>query len=143
MSLSSKRHRTPSQSSSSTSTSTPESNHPSKASRTTPVRESAPGVAAHPLLCTLPPTCNHRPTPITNTRDLENHYATYHAHVCEESRCGSVFPDARLLELVSRSLTLLHVEGFLWVSLSTGTASNRVPRSDSCSSERQRGENCS
>lgn len=63
------------------------------------MRESAPGVAAHPLLCTLPPTCNHRPTPIANTRDLETHYATYHAHVCEESGCGSVFPDARLLEL--------------------------------------------
>jgi hypothetical protein len=104
MSFRSKRHRTPSQSSSSTSTSTPESNHPSKTSRVIPSEESAPGVVTRPLLCTLPPTCNHRPTPIANTRDLETHYATYHAHVCEERGCGSVFPDPRLLELVSRSL---------------------------------------
>ncbi|KAF8892157.1 hypothetical protein BD779DRAFT_1410216, partial [Infundibulicybe gibba] len=53
----------------------------------------------HPLLCTLPPTCNHRATPIASTRDLETHYATYHAHVCEEGSCGCVFPDERLLEL--------------------------------------------
>ncbi|KAJ7860486.1 hypothetical protein B0H14DRAFT_2205760, partial [Mycena olivaceomarginata] len=53
----------------------------------------------HPLLCTLPPTCNHHPTPIANSKDLEAHYATYHAHVCEEQGCNCVFPDARLLEI--------------------------------------------
>ncbi|KAI0832111.1 hypothetical protein BC628DRAFT_1351639 [Trametes gibbosa] len=53
------------------------------------------------ILCTLPPTCNHphRPTTLTGTRELEAHYAMYHAHVCEQKGCGCVFPDARLLEL--------------------------------------------
>ncbi|KAI0333898.1 hypothetical protein GY45DRAFT_1210516, partial [Cubamyces sp. BRFM 1775] len=53
------------------------------------------------ILCTLPPTCNppNRPTHLAGTRDLEAHYAMYHAHVCEEKGCGCVFPDARLLEL--------------------------------------------
>ena len=55
----------------------------------------------HPLLCTLPPTCNRHPTPIADTNDLERHYATYHAHVCGVKGCGCVFPDGRLLELVS------------------------------------------
>ncbi|KAG7445112.1 uncharacterized protein BT62DRAFT_1077315 [Guyanagaster necrorhizus] len=55
--------------------------------------------ASHPLLCTLPPTCNHNPTSIANSKDLETHYATYHAHVCEEKACSCVFPEARLLEL--------------------------------------------
>ncbi|KAJ7860471.1 hypothetical protein B0H14DRAFT_2350655, partial [Mycena olivaceomarginata] len=39
------------------------------------------------------------PTPIANSRDLEAHYVTYHAHVCEEQGCNCVFPDARLLEI--------------------------------------------
>ncbi|OCH85344.1 hypothetical protein OBBRIDRAFT_698373, partial [Obba rivulosa] len=54
------------------------------------------------LLCTLPPTCHpphNHPTPLADTHALEAHYATYHAHVCEERGCGCVFPDARLLEL--------------------------------------------
>jgi hypothetical protein len=55
----------------------------------------------HPLLCTLPPTCHRHPTPIADTNDLERHYATYHAHVCGVKGCGCVFPDERLLELVS------------------------------------------
>lgn len=58
------------------------------------------------LLCTLPPTCNpphNHPTPIANSRDLELHYGKYHAQVCEQKGCGFVFPDARLLELVSGS----------------------------------------
>ena len=55
----------------------------------------------HPLLCTLPPTCHRHPTPIADTNDLERHYATYHAHVCGVKGCGCVFPDGRLLELVS------------------------------------------
>lgn len=76
------------------------------------MRESASGAVAHPLLCTLPPTCNHRPTPIANTKDLEAHYATYHAHVCEESGCSSVFPDPRLLELVSDSLFYFDIREF-------------------------------
>ncbi|KIK99135.1 hypothetical protein PAXRUDRAFT_823103 [Paxillus rubicundulus Ve08.2h10] len=69
----------------------------SKSSR---VSESSTGDRA--LLCTLPPTCNpphHNPTPISNSRELEIHYAKYHAHVCEQRGCGCVFPDARLLEL--------------------------------------------
>ena len=61
------------------------------------------------ILCTLPPTCNppNRPTSLAGTRELEAHYAMYHAHVCEEKGCGCVFPDARLLELVSGSLSFL------------------------------------
>nr|GAT53530.1 predicted protein [Mycena chlorophos] len=73
-------------------TSSGSSSSPSpKAQRTAPVSQS------HPLLCTLPPTCNQHPTPIANARDLESHYSTYHAHVCQTCTC--VFPDARLLEL--------------------------------------------
>ncbi|EGN97024.1 hypothetical protein SERLA73DRAFT_185308 [Serpula lacrymans var. lacrymans S7.3] len=55
-----------------------------------------------PLLCTLPPTCNpphHNATQIADSKELEMHYAKYHAHVCEQRGCGYVFPDARLLEL--------------------------------------------
>ncbi|KAJ7230689.1 hypothetical protein GGX14DRAFT_411760 [Mycena pura] len=92
--MSTKRHRTPSEASSSSSVSAIVSPTP-KAQRTTPDTSST----GHPLLCTLPPTCNHRPTPIANCKDLETHYATYHAHVCEEKGCNSVFPDARLLEI--------------------------------------------
>ena len=79
----------------------PAAEPPSKARRTTPSRSS--GTDPLPLLCTLPPTCNppNRPTPLANSKDLESHYATYHAHVCEEKGCGCVFPEARLLELVS------------------------------------------
>ncbi|KAI0047408.1 hypothetical protein FA95DRAFT_1679095 [Auriscalpium vulgare] len=53
------------------------------------------------LYCNLPPTCHapHPPTPLADIRALEAHYASYHAHVCEEKGCGCVFPDARLLEL--------------------------------------------
>jgi len=54
---------------------------------------------SHPLLCTLPPTCQRRPTPIENAKDLETHYAKYHAHVCEQPGCACVFPEPRLLEL--------------------------------------------
>ena len=62
---------------------------------------SALSATRHPLLCTLPPTCHRHPTPIADTNDLERHYATYHAHVCGVKGCGCVFPDERLLELVS------------------------------------------
>ncbi|KAH9161891.1 hypothetical protein EDB89DRAFT_689193 [Lactarius sanguifluus] len=63
------------------------------------LRVSAP--MRSPLLCTLPPTCNppNRPTPLSDTRALEAHYAAYHAHVCSSPGCGCVFPDAHLLEL--------------------------------------------
>src|SRR6266403_2142465 len=58
--------------------------------------------ARSPLLCTLPPTCHlpNRPTPLSDSRALEAHYATHHAHICSSQGCGCVFPDARLLELV-------------------------------------------
>ncbi|KAG6909362.1 hypothetical protein DXG01_000801 [Tephrocybe rancida] len=94
-----KRHRaSSSQDSSASSASTASAQHPSKSSRTIPGQPSSEA-SSHPLLCTLPPTCNHRPTPLANSRELETHYATYHAHVCEQSGCGAVFPEARLLEL--------------------------------------------
>ncbi|KDR80796.1 hypothetical protein GALMADRAFT_1107732 [Galerina marginata CBS 339.88] len=108
-----KRPRAPSGSSSSSLTTSPGPAHPPhKASRIivassldTPTSNIGSGRAAklaksgHPLLCNLPPTCHQHPTPIANTNELERHYATYHAHVCEVDRCGCVFTDARLLEL--------------------------------------------
>ncbi|KAF7371036.1 hypothetical protein MSAN_00737800 [Mycena sanguinolenta] len=93
--MSFKRHRAPSEASSSSSTSAATAAPSSKAPRTTDASSSS----SMPLLCTLPPTCNHHPTPIANSKDLEAHYATYHAHVCEEEACKCVFPDARLLEI--------------------------------------------
>src|ERR1700676_2855548 len=96
--MSFKRPRTPTKSDSSSSGPTSPSLEPTpKSSRTTTS-------SSRPLLCTLPPTCNpprNQPTHIANSRDLEAHYAIYHAHVCEFQGCGCVFPDARLLELVS------------------------------------------
>ena len=70
---------------------------------------STPGVSHSGILCTLPPTCNppHRPTALAGTHELEAHYAMYHAHVCEQKGCGCVFPDARLLELVSGNCSAL------------------------------------
>jgi hypothetical protein len=61
------------------------------------------------LLCTLPPTCSppHQPSRIANSAELEKHYALYHAHVCEVDGCGSVFPEARLLDLVSVPMCVL------------------------------------
>ncbi|KAG6885342.1 hypothetical protein C0993_002971 [Termitomyces sp. T159_Od127] len=90
----SKRHRASSSQDSSSST---ETQYPTKSSRT--VTGQAGLENSHPLVCTLPPTCNHKPTPLANSRELEAHYATYHAHVCEQHGCGTVFPEARLLEL--------------------------------------------
>ncbi|KAG8930076.1 hypothetical protein FRC02_004647 [Tulasnella sp. 418] len=62
--------------------------------------------------CSLPPTCNppvHNPTQLANSRELEQHFATYHSHVCtasipqhqsnREKQCGKVFPDTRFLDL--------------------------------------------
>ena len=70
---------------------------------------STSGVSHSGILCTLPPTCNppHRPTALAGTHELEAHYAMYHAHVCEQKGCGCVFPDARLLELVSGNCSAL------------------------------------
>ncbi|KAJ7105115.1 hypothetical protein C8R43DRAFT_864234, partial [Mycena crocata] len=93
-----KRHRAQSEASSSSS-STSAAAHPTPKAQRTTLEPEALSSAVHPLLCTLPPTCNHNPTPIANSKDLETHYATYHAHVCEESDCNCVFPDARLLEI--------------------------------------------
>ncbi|KAI0356851.1 hypothetical protein OH77DRAFT_1588744 [Trametes cingulata] len=76
-----------------------------KAARTSatppPPGAGEPSTSSSHILCTLPPTCNppNRPTHLAGTRELEAHYAMYHAHVCEEMGCGCVFPDARLLEL--------------------------------------------
>ena len=100
-----KRQHTPSPSRTSSPAGTP------KAQRvTTPLRS--------PLLCTLPPTChlpNHA-TPLPDTRALEAHYASYHAHVCSSPGCGCVFPDARMLELV-RSCTFLSLSDPLTLDL--------------------------
>ncbi|KAJ7065221.1 hypothetical protein C8F01DRAFT_1124795 [Mycena amicta] len=78
----------------------------SKRNRTSPssspspkAQRTATETPSHPLLCTLHPICHQHPTPIANARDLETHYATYHAHVCESAGCNCVFPDARLLEI--------------------------------------------
>ncbi|KAK1233496.1 hypothetical protein PQX77_003351 [Marasmius sp. AFHP31] len=90
--MASKRPRLPLDSSSDSSQSPP-SSPILKSSRT------VSGAGAHQLLCSLPPTCNHRPTYLANSKDLETHYATYHAHVCEQRGCSCVFPEARFLEL--------------------------------------------
>ncbi|OJT09795.1 hypothetical protein TRAPUB_13754 [Trametes pubescens] len=71
-----------------------------RTSATPPPGAGEPSTSSH-ILCTLPPTCNppNRPTSLGDTRELEAHYAMYHAHVCEDPGCGCVFPDERLLEL--------------------------------------------
>jgi hypothetical protein len=80
-----------------------------------------------PLLCTLPPTCHppNQPTPLSDTRALEAHYATHHAHVCSSPGCGCVFPDSRLLELVRQYICLWYRSPLSPVSLA---APYRVPR---------------
>lgn len=102
--MSNKRSRTPTPPETSASVNQPHYNSfepVSKATRTTLSRSSS--TSTQRLLCTLPPTCNppNHPTPLANSKELETHYATYHAHVCENLGCGCVFPEARLLELVS------------------------------------------
>ncbi|KAH6915817.1 hypothetical protein BKA70DRAFT_1556399 [Coprinopsis sp. MPI-PUGE-AT-0042] len=101
---STKRHRTSSDSSGAASDSGGLANA-FKSTRLSP--EASPGadgsgVGVHGhrgLICTLPPTCNRKPTPLANSKELESHYSKYHAHVCEDSGCGCVFPEPRLLEL--------------------------------------------
>ena len=97
--MSSKRARTPPISDSRT----PSPEPTPKAIRTASLHGSDAAPGSEPLLCTLPPTCNppNRPTPLANSTELEKHYAKYHAHVCEERGCGCVFPEERLLALVS------------------------------------------
>ena len=56
---------------------------------------------ARELVCSLPPTCSKNGgTRLQGTKELEAHYAKYHAHVCSASGCECIFPEARLLELV-------------------------------------------
>lgn len=81
--------------------------------------DTLPETTRHPLLCTLPPTCHRHPTPIADTNDLERHYATYHAHVCGVKGCGCVFPDGRLLELVSWLVNSMGVYLFLYLFLTS------------------------
>lgn len=59
----------------------------------------APHTAA--LKCQLAPTCSGRGNECVfeNAADMERHHATYHTHVCLDSGCGKVFPDARFLAL--------------------------------------------
>ncbi|TFK29607.1 hypothetical protein FA15DRAFT_731736 [Coprinopsis marcescibilis] len=107
---STKRHRTSSHSSESISPETSRNSvPPSKSTRisASPPPDSSQAnsdttnqtTTSHPLICSLPPTCNRRPTPLANSKELESHYAKYHAHVCEQPGCGCVFPEAKLLEL--------------------------------------------
>jgi len=60
-----------------------------------------PSNSGHRLICTLPPTCSppNHPYHLQDPRDLESHYALYHAHVCEVRGCNAVFPEERFLEL--------------------------------------------
>ncbi|KIK53958.1 hypothetical protein GYMLUDRAFT_49123 [Collybiopsis luxurians FD-317 M1] len=57
------------------------------------------GSSSAPIYCTYPPTCSSRPTALGSTRELEAHYAKYHAWVCQAEKCSKVFPDERFLEL--------------------------------------------
>ncbi|VDC03420.1 unnamed protein product [Peniophora sp. CBMAI 1063] len=55
---------------------------------------------ARELVCSLPPTCSRNGgTRLQGTKELEAHYAKFHAHVCSAPGCECIFPEARLLEL--------------------------------------------
>jgi hypothetical protein len=102
-----KRHRTSSSSAGTSLDLSEPTESTSKALRT----QRSPTSSARQLICTLPPTCNppqNKPSKLTDSADLERHYATYHAHVCEEHGCNCVFPDERLLELVSREYLVVY-----------------------------------
>ncbi|KAL1737899.1 hypothetical protein HDZ31DRAFT_18323, partial [Schizophyllum fasciatum] len=71
---------------------------PADASPTKSARVAVRGTGS-PIVCTLPPACAARPTPLASSAEMEAHYAKYHAHVCEVDGCGLVFPDERLLDL--------------------------------------------
>lgn len=53
------------------------------------------------LTCQLPPTCSDSPNTFNSTSELQTHYNHCHLHGCQAKACNKVFPDARLLELVS------------------------------------------
>jgi hypothetical protein len=53
------------------------------------------------LTCQLPPTCDHAPVKFDNVGQLQAHYDRCHVFVCSADACGKVFPDARILDLVS------------------------------------------
>lgn len=63
------------------------------------------------LKCQLAPTCSGRGNECVfeSAADMERHHATYHTHVCLDAGCGKVFPDARFLALVSRTVACLGV----------------------------------
>ncbi|KAJ7580172.1 hypothetical protein C8J56DRAFT_1169404 [Mycena floridula] len=101
--MSAKRPRipSPSPSASSSSGSAPTGTATSRRLSSSPTAKSTrlSSPESRPSECRLPPTCNRNPTLIANAKDLEAHYANFHAHVCEVPGCKCVFPVARLLEL--------------------------------------------
>ncbi|GAW03040.1 zinc finger protein [Lentinula edodes] len=65
---------------------------------------SSPSSPTHKASRTTASKSNSANNPLLYTRELEAHYAKYHAWVCQAAKptsgtCGNVFPDARLLEL--------------------------------------------
>ncbi|KAG9003588.1 hypothetical protein FRB93_011006 [Tulasnella sp. JGI-2019a] len=94
--------------------STPEAQATTKVEGLSPkVKRTSISSSAAPISCTLPPTCNapNPPSLLASSKEFEQHYATYHTHICtapevkrnpgssREAPCGKVFPDARLLDL--------------------------------------------
>jgi len=77
------------------------------------VKRASLSALSKPVSCNLPPTCNppNAGTICSNSREFEQHYATYHTHICtapevkrtptsaREVQCGKVFPDSRFLDL--------------------------------------------
>ncbi|KAK9452608.1 hypothetical protein V1511DRAFT_490577 [Dipodascopsis uninucleata] len=51
----------------------------------------------HVVECSLPPTCNNRPSHFYSTLEFEKHYASNHSLSC--FACGKIFPVQRLLDL--------------------------------------------
>lgn len=83
---------------------------------------------ARELVCSLPPTCSRNGgTRLQGTRELEVHYAKFHAHVCSAPRCECIFPEARLLELV-RLFSLSQIRVVQCTDIYV-VASNRMSRS--------------
>ena len=112
-----KRPRTSSSSNTLSSLSRSPSPEPTPKAARTALPPSSSGVSTE-LFCNLPPTCHppeNRPTYLANSRELEAHYAKYHAHVCEAENCGAVFPDAKMLELVSLYLHSKNARSNRWL----------------------------
>ena len=62
------------------------------------------------IWCKLPPTCAH-PNPATachGVKELESHYAQFHAFVCQAEGCSCVFDREHYLNLV-RSIRQLRL----------------------------------